>query len=118
MHTHYNEIKTYETKDGSLIKELLHPELHHNKNQSLAEAIVPSGKVTALHKHYKSEELYHVTHGKGRMTLGDQHFEVGPGDSICIMPGTAHCIENIAEDDLHILCCCSPAYSHDDTELV
>ena len=117
-HTHYNQIKTYETKDGSLIKELLHPDVHGNKNQSLAEAIVPPGKTTALHKHLNSEELYHITHGKGRMTLGEQQFEVGAGDSICIVPGTTHCIENIADDDLHILCCCSPAYSHDDTELV
>jgi len=118
MLTHYNEIKTYETKDGSLIKELIHPDIHSNNNQSLAEAIVQPGKITALHKHRNSEELYHITHGKGRMTLGDQQFEVGPGDSVCIMPGTAHCIENIADNNLHILCCCSPAYSHDDTELV
>lgn len=117
-HTRYKEIHTYETKDGSLIKELLHPDGHSNKNQSLAEAIVPPGKITALHKHKKSEELYHITQGKGRMTLGNQEFDVEPGDSVCILPGTTHCIENIADNDLHILCCCSPAYSHDDTELV
>ena len=118
IRTHYEEIKTYESKDGSLIKELMHPATHHNKNQSLAEAIVQPGKTTALHTHHRSEELYYITHGKGHMTLGDQRFEVSPGDSICILPGTAHCIENIAEHDLHILCCCSPAYSHDDTELL
>jgi mannose-6-phosphate isomerase-like protein (cupin superfamily) len=118
MRTRATEIKTYETKDGSLIKELMHPDSHANKNQSLAEAIVPPGCITALHKHQKTEELYYITSGKGRMTLGDQQFEVEPGDSICINPGTAHCIENIDQEDLRFLCCCSPAYSHDDTELL
>ena len=118
MRTRNGEIKAYQTKDGSLIKELMHPDVQHNKNQSLAEAIVHPGKTTALHKHHKSEEIYYITHGKGLMSLGDQQFEVKPGDSICIPPGTAHCIENIDKDDLHILCCCSPAYSHDDTVLI
>lgn len=118
MRTSYDNIKTYQTKDGSLIKELMHPASHHNKNQSLAEAIVPPGQTTALHRHHVTEELYYITQGKARMTLADQQFEVGPGDTIAISPGTAHCITNIAEQDLHFLCCCSPAYSHDDTELL
>jgi mannose-6-phosphate isomerase-like protein (cupin superfamily) len=118
MHTSSNEIKTYETKDGSLIKELMHPNIHHNKNQSLAEAIVHPGQTTALHKHHHTEELYYITQGKGLMTLGDQQFEVKPGDTICILPGTAHCIKNISAEALHLLCCCSPAYSHDDTALL
>lgn len=118
MRTRYNEIESYQTKDGSLIKELMHPNAHKNKNQSLAEAIVPKGTTTALHKHNLSEELYYITKGSGQMTLGEKQFDVTSGDSICISPGTKHCIENTGADDLHILCCCSPAYSHDDTELV
>ena len=118
MRTRYDDIKTYTTKDGSLIKELMHPGNHHNKNQSLAEAIVQPGQTTALHKHQQTEELYYITQGRGLMTLDEQQFEVGPGDTICILPGTAHCISNTADDDLHILCCCSPAYSHEDTELL
>ena len=118
MQSSYKDIKTYKTKDGSLIKELMHPNIHKNKNQSLAEAIVQPGQTTDLHKHHQTEELYYITQGKGQMTLGDQHFEVKPGDTICILPGTAHCIKNISAEDLHFLCCCSPAYSHDDTELL
>lgn len=118
MRTRYSEMKTYQTKDGSYIKELMHPGMHSNRNQSLAEAIVPSGQTTALHKHGNTEELYYITHGEGLMTLGDESFEVKPGDTVCIRPGTPHCIENTSTQDLHILCCCSPAYSHDDTELL
>lgn len=52
------------------------------------------------------------------MTLGDKSFPVSGGDTICILPGTPHCIEADATQDLHILCCCSPAYAHDDTEIL
>jgi len=118
MHTRYQEIKVYTTKDGSLIRELMHPVQHGNQQQSLAEAIVHPGEKTLLHKHGQTEELYHIIKGSGLMTLGEEQFTVVIGDTIAIKPGTPHCIENTGQQDLHILCCCSPAYSHDDTELI
>jgi mannose-6-phosphate isomerase-like protein (cupin superfamily) len=33
-------------------------------------------------------------------------------------PGTPHCIEALGEAPLRILCCCAPAYAHEDTELL
>jgi mannose-6-phosphate isomerase-like protein (cupin superfamily) len=118
MKTAYRDIPAYVTKDGSEIRELLHPLLHGNRHQSLAEAIVPVGTRTKLHRHHRSEELYHITAGHGRMTLGNESLEVGAGDTVLIPPGTLHCIETLGDAALRILCCCSPAYAHDDTELV
>jgi mannose-6-phosphate isomerase-like protein (cupin superfamily) len=96
----------------------MHPEVHGNRNQSLAEATVPPGGTTLLHRHRRSEEIYHVTAGSGVMVLGKERFAVRPGDTICIAPGTVHCLENPGIEDLVVLCCCAPAYSHGDTELV
>ena len=118
MHTRYADIPVYRTKDGSQIRELMHPEHHGNRAQSLAEAIVAPGQETLLHKHLRTEELYHITAGRGLMTLGDEHFEVGVGDTVLINPGTEHCIRNTGDAPLHILCSCSPAYSHEDTVLL
>jgi mannose-6-phosphate isomerase-like protein (cupin superfamily) len=118
MKTGYAAAPPYTTKDGSEIRELLHPALHHNRNQSLAEAIVAPGQATALHRHLESEELYHITAGHGHMTLGDESFDVGVGDTVCILPGAPHRIANIGAYPLHILCCCAPAYAHEDTELL
>jgi mannose-6-phosphate isomerase-like protein (cupin superfamily) len=118
MRSRYQDIVTYTTKDGSLIRELMHPQQHGNRKQSLAEAIVHPGDKTRLHRHLKTEELYHITQGTGRMTLGNKQFEVVVGDTVAIIPGTPHCIENIGQDDLHILCCCTPPYSHEDSELI
>lgn len=118
LRTHINDITSYITQDGSEIKELMHPAKQGNKTQSLAEAIIQRGQQTHLHRHHTSEELYYITQGEGRMTLGEEQFEVAAGDTICIPPGTAHCIENIGPAALHILCMCSPPYRHTDTELL
>ena len=118
MHTTYDTIQPYITKDGSEIRELMHPSVQGNRNQSFAEATVQPGMKTALHKHAQTEEIYHITHGAGVMTLGDERFAVAVGDTICIAPGTPHCIENTGNAPLKILCACAPAYAHDDTELV
>ncbi|KKH45943.1 cupin domain-containing protein [Methanosarcina sp. 1.H.A.2.2] len=116
--TEYSKVKPYITKDGSIIRELMHPSVYGNSNQSLAEAIVPAGGKTLLHKHRVTEEIYHITEGSGIMTLGSEEFEVRKGDSICISPGTPHRVRNPGEKELKILCCCAPAYSHEDTELM
>jgi len=116
--TSYSDIQPYITRDGSQIRELMHPAHHGNRNQSLAEAIVSPGQETLLHKHLRTEELYHITGGTGWMTLGEEQFAVAQGDTVCVPPGTPHCIRNTGAEPLRILCCCSPPYSHDDTVLL
>ena len=116
--TSYSNIGVYVTKDGSEIRELMHPDHHGNRRQSLAEATVQPGKETALHKHLRTEELYHITAGRGLMTLDDEQFVVMPGDTVHIPAGAPHCIRNIGAERLRILCCCSPPYSHEDTVLL
>jgi mannose-6-phosphate isomerase-like protein (cupin superfamily) len=118
MKTSYADAPPYATKDGSVIRELVHPAVHGNRAQSFAEATVAPGAATRLHRHLVTEEIYHFTQGAGMMTLGDQRFAVAAGDTVCIAPGTPHCVENTGELPLKILCACSPAYSHDDTELL
>ncbi|MCL5023230.1 MAG: cupin domain-containing protein [Nitrospirae bacterium] len=118
LKTAYKDLLPYRTKDGSTVRELMHPALHGNTRQSLAEAVVPVGGTTFLHRHLKSEELYHITQGQGLMFLGREQFEVMEGDTVYIPPGTPHKIRNTGQTPLKILCCSSPAYSHDDTELL
>jgi mannose-6-phosphate isomerase-like protein (cupin superfamily) len=116
--TQINDVPSFTTKDGSAIRELLHPTSSAVVRQSLAEAIVEPGQTTAQHCHHQSEELYHITQGKGLMWLGAETFTVAAGDSIVIAPGTAHAIQNTGNVPLKILCMSAPAYSHDDTELL
>ncbi len=118
MKTSYQEIPAYITRDGSEIRELMHPAQHGGQQQSLAEAVIQPGEQTRLHRHLRSEELYHVTRGAGIMTLGDATLSIRVGDTILIAPGTPHCVTASGGEPLYLLCCCSPAYRHEDTELL
>lgn len=115
--TRRGDVPAYITKDGSEIRELMHPAVHGNVHQSLAEARVPPGAHTLAHVHVRTEELYHILAGQGLLQVGEAWEPVAPGDTICIPPGTVHCIENTGNDTLVLLCCCSPAYAHEDTLL-
>jgi len=118
IHTHLSDIPVYQTKDGSSIRELMHPAIHGNHTQSLAEACIPAGGVTVLHRHHCSEEIYHFLEGTGCMTLGETTLSIAPGDSVLIPPGTPHCLHNTGTTPMRLLCVCAPAYRHDDTELL
>ena len=118
LKTEYKKVRPYITKDGSIIRELMHPQVHGNTKLSLAEAIVPAGFTTYLHRHHTSEEIYHILEGRGIVTVGAEQTEVKPGDTICIPPDTPHRIKNPGPGPLRFLCCCAPPYSHEDTELI
>jgi mannose-6-phosphate isomerase-like protein (cupin superfamily) len=111
-------LDAFTTLDGSTIREIVGPAWTPARNQSLAEATVPRGGETIAHLHREAEELYYFTAGRGRLRIGDDEREVGPGDCAVIPPGTPHKMWNIGEDALVLLCCCAPAYSHDDTVLL
>jgi mannose-6-phosphate isomerase-like protein (cupin superfamily) len=109
------QLESFTTLDGSSIRELAGPAWTQARNQSLAEATLPPGGETAEHYHPRAEELYYFTAGAGRMRLGAQEAEVKAGDCVVIPPRTPHKLWNPGPDPLVLLCCCAPAYSHDDT---
>jgi mannose-6-phosphate isomerase-like protein (cupin superfamily) len=109
------ELEAFITKDGSSTRELAGPAWTAARNQSLAQATVPPGGETAEHYHPKTEELYYFTAGAGTMRLGEEEDEVRAGDCVVIPPGKPHKLWNPGPEALVLLCCCAPAYTHDDT---
>ena len=105
-----NRLEPFTTKDGSEIREYLHTEA-----QSLAEATLHPGQSTQRHYHARSEEIYLVVVGTGRMELDGEEQDVAVGDAILIPPGAWHELTATGDTPLRILCCCAPPYSHDDT---
>jgi mannose-6-phosphate isomerase-like protein (cupin superfamily) len=103
------------TKDGSGIREIAGLAIGTASNQSLAEATVPVGGETEEHYHVVAEEIYFFTSGHGRMRLGDTTREIRAGDAVVIPPGTRHKLFNDGDEPLVLLCCCAPAYTHEDT---
>jgi len=116
--TRLEERKAFTTADGSEIRELAGIPSGNARNQSLAQATVPPGGDTIEHYHRTTEEIYLFTRGSGRMRLGEDEFTVRPGDCVVIDPGVKHKLWAANEDELVLLCCCAPGYSHEDTVLL
>jgi len=110
-----DSVPSFITKDGSEIRELL---AHRNsciRNQSLAEARLPVGSSTQEHYHPKAEEIYFITSGTGRIRIDGETRDLRANDAVAIPPGKRHKLWNTGAETLRLLCCCSPAYEHNDT---
>jgi len=110
-----DELPAFTTKDGSEIRELLAYRNSAIRNQSLAEARLPIGSSTQEHYHVRTEEIYYITHGTGRMRIEGDERDVKAGDAVAIPPGSKHKLSNTGNETLRLLCCCAPAYEHSDT---
>jgi mannose-6-phosphate isomerase-like protein (cupin superfamily) len=113
-----NRVPAFTTKDGSEIRELLSHRNSAIRAQSLAEARVAPGQTTACHYHPRTEEIYYILSGVGRVRVGEELRDVAAGDAIAIPPGEIHQITNTGQQTLVFLCSCSPGYEHEDTVLV
>ena len=103
----------FTTKDGSIIRSILDRTNAPVRNQSLAEASLPSGGATQRHYHKLSEEFYFILEGRGVMEIDGESREVTVGDAILIPRHAWHQIT--AQEPLRFLCCCAPPYRHEDT---
>jgi mannose-6-phosphate isomerase-like protein (cupin superfamily) len=113
--TNLETVPAFTTKDGSEIRELLAHRNSEIRNQSLAEARLGVGAATQEHYHARTEEIYYITHGTGRIRIEGEMRNVRPGDAIAIPPGKKHKLWNTGIEPLCLLCCCAPAYEHSDT---
>ena len=108
------EAQPFTTADGSTIRELLGLPTAPVRNQSLAEATLEPGQATERHYHAEAEEIYFVVEGAGEMEVDGERRRVTLGDAVLIPPGARHQIRADGEG-LRFLCCCAPAYRHEDT---
>lgn len=112
-----DDVQPFVTLDGSEIRELAGRVSLPAVNQSLAEATVPVGGSTTEHYHRVTEELYFFTSGRGRLRVDGEERDVKPGDCVVLAPGAVHKLWNTGDEPLRLLCCCAPAYTHEDTVL-
>ena len=94
------DVPAFTTKDGSEIRELLAWRNSGVRNQSLAEARLPPGGKTQAHYHPRTEEIYYILTGQGRMQIEGEIRDVGPLDAIAILPGQRHQITNTGGEPL------------------
>ena len=79
---------------------------------SIARARVKPGVTTVAHHLKGVDEIYLVTNGKGKVTVGDlEPTKVDVGDLIVIPAGTSQKITNIGKTDLVFYCICTPKFT-------
>jgi mannose-6-phosphate isomerase-like protein (cupin superfamily) len=74
------------------------------------------GSQQPVHAHADSEQAYVILRGSGRMILGDDEREVGPGTLVFIPPGTPHAIRNETDEPLVYVSATSPPFPAELTE--
>lgn len=74
------------------------------KNLVLSSTVLHVAQQTTGHYHAGQEEVYFFAHGKGKMIVGDEEFEVQGGDIVLIPDGLFHKVFNTGESDLVFNC--------------
>src|SRR5438093_9707550 len=73
---------------------------------SLGIALWPVGSVDTQQPH-PEDEVYYVVEGRGRIRVGEEDREVGPGTLVYVAAGVEHRFHGV-EDDLRVLVFWSP----------
>lgn len=100
--------------DGTLLRELLHPEKQAIAlRYSLAHAIVPGGRSSLPHS-LKTSEVYYILSGTGEMHINGESQVVEPGDAVYIPPQAEQFIRNEGTEPLVFICIVDPAWRQED----
>jgi mannose-6-phosphate isomerase-like protein (cupin superfamily) len=101
-------------RDNAIVREIVSHRNSSVKHQSLAEVTIPPDTSINEHYHIKTEELYYIIAGIGKMFIEGEEQIVSIGDAVIILPGQRHKINNQGETDLMILVMCAPGYEDED----
>jgi len=76
-------------------------ELPNSNINFIDRALIPPNTSIGKHFHKNSEEIYFIISGHGKMTLGEESFEVEPYD-VVINRSDYHGLENCSDEDIEI----------------
>jgi mannose-6-phosphate isomerase-like protein (cupin superfamily) len=105
-------------QDSAIIQEIVSHRNSSVKNQSLAKVTIQPGNSVLEHYHKKTEELYHIISGEGTIYIENEKRIIGSGETVVILPGQKHKIDNHGDTDLVMLVMCAPGYEDEDQIIV
>lgn len=83
-----------------------------DKDVSIARATVKPGVTTLAHHLLGVQEIYLITSGHGKVTVGNlEPTEVRVGDVVIIPAETSQKVTNTGETDLVFYCICTPRFT-------
>src|SRR5258705_6602433 len=98
-----NSAAIINTPHGSEIRPLIDRTTSAIQRCSLAEEVLPPGSIVGRHFHLETEEIYYVLSGTGRMTVGAEVRDVGPGDAVFIPREHTTPLENTGREPMSYL---------------
>lgn len=111
---HLKDCEEFTAGDGSILRELLHPDKADlSIRYSLAHAVIKSGQTSIPHR-LKTSEVYYILEGEGVMQINDEVEQVRDGHAIYIPPGSTQFIKNTGIRDLIFICIVDPAWKKED----
>src|SRR5258708_36674643 len=113
-----NAVAAFVAPDGGIIRELAASRNSSARKQSLAEATIPVGGSVIEHFHKTTEELYYILSGTGLMKIEDEARDVGPGDTVIILPSQRQTITNNGHVPLVLLASREPGWTQHDQEVL
>ncbi|OLP19267.1 mannose-6-phosphate isomerase [Leptolyngbya sp. 'hensonii'] len=109
-----NDCPEFVAGDGTLLRELLHPDKQPiDLRYSLAQAIVPGGQTSTPHA-LTTSEVYYILSGTGEMHIDGEVQVLEPGDAVYIPPQAKQFIHNLGDEPLLFICIVDPAWRKED----
>jgi mannose-6-phosphate isomerase-like protein (cupin superfamily) len=68
----------------------------------------PGGGMPFLHLHHSYEEAFYVLEGHVQFQLGSDDVHAGPGSTVLVPSGVAHCFRNVGDGDVRWLVVAAP----------
>jgi len=73
---------------------------HSLSRLTVSKTILHKNQETTGHLHNNVEEIYHFTSGVGTIEVGQNAYDVSPGDIVLIPDGAFHKVYNNGNEDL------------------
>ncbi len=96
-----------ETCDADICYELLSRDLG-GQLMAVLIRVQPGGRRIAERLAQPTDELMYVLRGRMSITIDDQTYVLGPGDSICYQGRSLREFAALGDDELQVICCLTP----------
>ncbi|HEY82007.1 MAG TPA: cupin domain-containing protein [Dehalococcoidia bacterium] len=90
------------------IKHLIAPWTVGSRRFWAGIVIIGQGSSSNPHVHDDAEEIWYVVGGTGRVRVGEEEEEIGPGSCVFVPPKTVHQLLNTGQTELKVLAVTSP----------
>ncbi len=102
-------------RDGALIFELFRDSKSKIKNLSIATGTLKPKQKAIPHHHRKTEEIYYVLAGRGKVLIGKSWLPIRKGDAIFVPLNTQCALHNTSlKSKFEVLAISSPPYTDSD----